>query len=1249
MTTTPPESEFGPALARLFRQAGKPTLRLAAQGMAALGRAEATQQRISDWRNGRHIPRDFEAVEPLIMWLNRRALDAGADDLLSLKQWRELWRHHHEPTPVQRLDAPFPGLASMSAADRDRYFGRDHTVAALTALLRSAHAADSGRLVVVTGVSGAGKSSLLGAGLARAEEPWNQAVRVAVSELTSLVTADAPLLVVDQFEEVFALDEADRRAVLTQIAVLADAGGVVVLGIRADFYRQCVEYPGLARAWQDRSMIVAEMSDEQLRSVITEPVALAGGKIDDGLADLMIEDLHQASPEGDRAGHLPLLAHALQVMWSARTGNRLTVAAYRESGGITSAVAETAEATWAALDPADREEARAVLLSLIDFGPRRTPMRHAVSPTELRERFSPSVMRVIDAFADSRLLTVGADAVTFIHDAVLSSWPRMAGWIAADADRLQWRQQLAEDAETWNRNDRRADYLYSGARLETALAHRTELGQHRQILMPAGSVDFLDAARHQQRRRGRLRMGAVGAVIVLGLAAVVTAVIALKQSADLERQRNGAEHTAVMASIDGLANADPSLAARILTIADRRYPDDRRVRSGLLAAYMSPLARSLDGHDGAVYDVVFSHDGRLLATAGNDRTVRIWERADGRSRPFTTIATLRGFGTFVTSVTFDESAQLVAAASGDGTVRVWSLSDRRSPTQIAVLRPGAGAAYLTRFSPSGRHLVTSSDDGTVTVYRINGTQPPVQTAVLRGHRGPVRTLAFNAAGTVLATGGEDQTVRLWTDADSDSPRPIGAPLTGFPSITHALAFLPGDRVLAVTGDSANVQLWNVADPAAPTPEDTAVPGVTAGSWSIAANPEQPMLARAGFDGVVHVWNTSTAAGSLPLWDLQRSPELGSARMMSTTFSPDGHELVVGRSDGSIDIWTIPSGLLPDRGALISSVDVDGTGTTLATVGSDARMNVWTDHDGAWRRRSSIGIERRANNRPRVAVTTDGSLAATVNNNGGLVELWDIADPDRPRRAGELRIDTRYAFPVAFAPGTRELAIGSTDMSIQRWDVGDPAAPTRIGAPLIGPSDLIRTVSYSADGNRLAVGSDDGNAYVYRLSDVAPRATVLPMGQQVAATVFTGDGNYLVTGGEDLVVWRLTDDAPEIASRIGGVYADTIGRSGTSVMVGRGTREITDFQIDDAGRLAEGSAVTPVLGRSHTVTRWVLPTELGDGDVYPVAGDGTGVVYLQGTDVDAARAWICRTTRPLTTAERVRYLGRLSADDGCPAG
>ncbi|WP_026918557.1 WD40 repeat domain-containing protein [Gordonia shandongensis] len=1259
MTPAQPESEFGPALARLFVQAGRPKLRTVTEQMSRAGLAEYTPQRISDWRNGRHVPKDYETVAPLIMWLTRRALDNGADDLISLPEWRELWQRHHDPAsagPSRTLASPFPGLASMGADDRDRYFGRGDTIDTLVGLLDRARQSSDNRVVIVTGVSGAGKSSLLGAGLARAAAPWNTPLALRAAEVAQSPTEDpGAVVVIDQFEEVFALDAEQRRDVLDAVERMSTAGTVVVLGIRADFFGACVEIPMLASAWQDRSMIVAEMTDDQLREVITEPVRLAGGRIDAGLVDLMIDDLHQTAGVGDRAGRLPLLAHALRVTWARRTANRLTVASYRAAGGITSALADTAEETWRDLDVADHPEARAVLLALVQFGPHRTVMRGSVAPTEIATRFPVAGRRIVDAFADARLLTVSGTRVMFIHDAVMTSWPRMAEWIAEDADLLQWRQQLEADSTAWEQGGRRADYLYSGTRLAAAMENRRDLGEYRQSLLPAGAADFLDAAERQARLRRRLRIGAVALVVILGLASAITAVIATRQSADLTEQRNRAEYSALMSSIDGLVRSDPSLAARLLAVAEHHYPDDLGVRSGLLAAATTPLAQRLDGHSAGVFDVTFSADGRVMATGANDRTARLWVRASrhhdpesGATPPFRPAAVLGGFADYVTSATIDPSGTTLAAASGDGTIRVWNVADVDAPRLLGVLRPGAGTVYLTRFSPSGRHLVTSSDNGTAVVYSVDGVHPPRQTAVLRGHTGAVRTLAYSVDGTMLATGSEDQTVRLWRDADTDTPRPAGEPLRGFPSIAHGLAFLPGDRTLAVTGDSGDVQMWDVSDPARAQRLVGALPGATGPSWSLSASPSQPLLAQASMDGSVHVWNVTDPGDPLPLWDLEKSAAPGAVRMLTTEFSPDGHTLAVGRGDGGVDIWHFPDTALIDRGASDTGVALSSRGDLLLTTGTDARLKLWTRDDGSWRSRGSVGLEKRANTRPRVAISADGRVAVTANNNGGLLEVWDVSDRDRPRRAGEIRVDTRYTSALAFAPGTSTLAAGVDDRTVGLWDLSDPAAPARMGPVFSGPGDLIRSTAFSPNGRRLVVTSDDGKAYLYQTAGSGRPSSVVTAGDAVRSALFADDGDHLVVAAGGLSVWDVeTGGEPEKVADLPNQHAEALGRSGDRLYVVTGTREVAEFELGDDGSLIAGPTVSPLLGGSRsTASMWVIPTNTGANDDYPVTGDGSGVLYLQPTDREAGRRWICASTDELTDDQRDRYLGSMSGTDGC---
>ncbi|WOC12151.1 WD40 repeat domain-containing protein [Gordonia sp. MP11Mi] len=1250
MSATQSGDAFGEALRKLFRQAGQPTLAAAAR--AASGpNATVSRQRISDWRSGRHIPREYTVVEPLITWLTWRAIDMGAVGVVPLPRWKKLWAavqvRSTADSETALIRSPFRGLDVLTEDDTDLFFGRAPTVDALVSHLDAVAETGESQVVVVTGVSGSGKSSVLGAGLAGAPEPWDRPYRIRVADIAAW---DAPpeheqsLVAIDQFEEVFSLDSDDRDRVLRAVEEIARRTPVV-LAVRADFFDACLEIPFLARAWQEHSVIVGEMTDDQLGAVIREPIKLAGGRIDSGLAELLVRDLHEATPSDERAGRLPLLAHTLERLWDNRSGNTVSVGTYRAVGGIASAIADSAEAAWGALDADDQPAARALLLSLVQFGPRSMPMRASVDTDELHRRFPDRADRIVDRFADARLLTAG-QKVTYIHDAVLTSWPRLRKSIADDAETLQWRQQLATDSQAWIDADHSSELLYSGGRLEHALDNLDGLGELRRHVLPTGGQEFLDASVRRRRGRRTALVGGVAVITVLALVAAIFAITISRQAGDLERQRNSAERTALLSSIDRLVTSDPSLAARLLLAADQRFDDDPEVAAPLTAAASAPMARTVAGHDGPVYDVSYSADGSLVATASNDRTVRLWRHHDDTSTPLVPVAAIGGFGDYVTSVTFNATRPLLAAASGDGTVRVWNIADPSSPKRIAELRPGSGTAYLTRFSPDGNTLATSSDDGSLTLYRVAGaTVAPTAPTVLRGHAGAVRTLAFNTAGTLLASGGDDQTVRLWRVGDGAGTA-AGQPIRGFGNITHSVAFLPNSETIVVGGDGPNVQLWDVSDPAAPRVESSSLSGVTGGSWSVAADPASPLMAQAGIDGTVRVWSTLSRTDPPPVWDLEKSTARGAVRMFSAAFDPRGGELAVGRSDGGVDVWRFPPGVRPDRGGVISGVAQSTDGTTAATVGSDTSLDLWTRDGEWWRKRGTTAVEQRVNDRPRVAMSDDGAVTATANNNGGAVELWDTADPDRPRAAFRLPVDTRYTSEVAFVPGKRILVTGASDRSVQLWDVADPSTPRALGRPLDGPTDLIRQIVADHDGRHLAVTSDDSRTYLYSLDDRRLVHT-LDVGGPGTDAVFDPSGRYLFVAGDDLSAWRVDDGT--LVDRVTSDRPDTLSvmAGGEPVLLtGTMTRDIVGFTIGDDGRLTDRRLVTPVLGGPRTTTsRWELPPTLNDGKRFITGGDGTGQLYSQSIDPGDGRAWVCATTDSMTDAERRTYrIG--SGDDGC---
>lgn len=294
--------------------------------------------------------------------------------------------------------------------------------------------------------------------------------------------ATRPVLIIDQFEELFTLceEDAERNAFLSAVRALAAPGcpdgrgegpaALVVLGIRADYYGHCLAHPGLAAHMETGHLPLGPMSPDELRAAITEPAGRAGLVLQPGLTEVMLRDMgaHRASSGSDcSAEALPLLAHALQATWQQRTDNTLTVQGYEQTGGIHGAVEASAERVYRPLSPAARQAVPPVLLHLVhlDHGGRATRRRVALCPLTGHGPDPAAVQTVIDAFARARLLTLDADYVTITHEALLTAWPRLSQWITDDRDGLRIRQQLTDAADHWEHAGRDPDLLYRGARL----------------------------------------------------------------------------------------------------------------------------------------------------------------------------------------------------------------------------------------------------------------------------------------------------------------------------------------------------------------------------------------------------------------------------------------------------------------------------------------------------------------------------------------------------------------------------------------------------------------------------------------------------------------------------------------------------------------------------------------------------------------------------------------------------------------
>ena len=578
------------------------------------------------------------------------------------------------------------------------------------------------------------------------------------------------------------------------------------------------------------------------------------------------------------------------------------------------------------------------------------------------------------------------------------------------------------------------------------------------------------------------------------------------------------------------------------------------------------------------------------------------------------------------------AAWAVSNTSQAGSAMTTLLAEQRQQGMLPVTNAGAGVDQVA-FSPDGK-LLAAANLETIQLWDPATGRPagsPIRAAP--GTDDVIWGMAFSPDGRLLATVSGGGTVRFWNPATG---RPARSPIradTDPDDIGSAIAFSPDGKLLATATDNGRVRLWNLATG---RPVRGPIP-VSRGGYvpQVAFSPDGKLLATADGDGTVRLWHVATgrpAGGPLPTY---AGPDVGPS---AVAFSPDGRLLATIDENGTVRLWNPVTGrpaggplaVGVDQGAGASAVAFSPDGRLLATAGRSGTVRLWNPATGRPVGESLPADTSTDGGVQGLAFSPDGHLLATADENG-TVRLWD---PTTGRPAGSpLQADTRpdgRVDAVAFGRGGT-LVAAADDLGVVRW--WDTVTGRLGGAPFraeAGADGGVEGAAFSPDAGLLAVAYDDDTVRLWNLATGRPagvrlRAASGP-GDDVWAMAISPDGKLLATADSDGAV-RLWD--PVTGRPVGHTLLAKAG-AGDAV-------DAVAFSPDGRLLAAAGSD----LGLDATVQLWnpatgrsvgePLPADAGpDAIVTAVAFSPDGRLLAAAGEQGTVRLWNLAAGRPVGT-------------------